>query len=87
MLVLTIGSSTEAVSTTPSDTRIGADQRNTGLVMMGIGLPACLIGLYIAMTTQTRVSSSTGATFTNAEPPAPPKKHPALALTAHGLEF
>jgi hypothetical protein len=65
--------------------------RSTGTATAGagilvVGIAAAIGGLVMVLGSSTRVDSSTGATFTNAEPP---RKRPrsAVAVTANGLEF
>jgi hypothetical protein len=68
------------------DTRNSRSVADTGLVMMAIGIPATILGIYFAATTHTSVVSSSGATFTQDSPP-PSRKRPLFALTPRGLEF
>jgi hypothetical protein len=56
-----------------------------GLVMLAIGIPVVLTGLYLSSSARTSVASSTGATFSDERPP--PRKRPVVALTPRGLEF
>jgi len=55
-----------------------------GGVMLAAGLVAAIGGLYLALTSSTKVTSSTGATFTEENRPRP---RSAVALTPSGLTF
>jgi hypothetical protein len=57
-----------------------------GLVIGLGGMSLAGVGVGIWMSSETRVWSSTGHSFVEAPPPAP-RKRPALAFTARGLEF
>ena len=67
-----------------TDTRDNSRAVSIGKTMVIIGIPAALVGLYLAVTTRTSVNSSTGATFTRAPPP---RRRLPIALTPRGLEF
>jgi hypothetical protein len=67
-----------------TDTSSNRRAITVGETMVVIGIPAALVGLYLAVTTHTSVVSSTGATFTRA--PLPRRRLP-IALTPRGLEF
>jgi len=56
-----------------------------GLGLMGVGAAALIGGIYLVLTSSTKVTSSTGATFTKQDRPRP--RHPTVAVTSTGLEF
>ena len=56
-----------------------------GLTLLGIGIPAALLGVYLVATCHTSVTSSTGSTFTQQAPPR--RARPRVALTPRGLAF
>lgn len=60
--------------------------RPWGLLIGLGGISLGGVGAGIWLSSETRVWSSSGRTFATASPPAP-RKRPALALTARGLEF
>jgi hypothetical protein len=66
-------------TTTPSNSSRGA-------AVLGIGLAAAAIGFFLTLNSHSTVVSSTGVTFSRADPPSA-RKRPAVALTARGLEF
>jgi hypothetical protein len=64
----------------------GDNAIRVGGVMLVGGAVALIAGLYMVVTTTTKVTSSTGSTFTREEArPAPRRKW--IALTPRGLEF
>jgi hypothetical protein len=63
----------------------GQTHPGIGLIMLAIGIPVALTGLYLSSSARTSVASSSGATFSDARPAA--RKRPLVALTARGLEF
>lgn len=85
MLVLEAGLTSQAYADGTTDNR--SDRAATvGGVMLAAGVVAAIGGLYLVMTSSTRVSSSTGATFTEEERPrARPRS--GIALTPRGLTF
>jgi hypothetical protein len=68
----------------PGSTNDGARATRVGETMVLIGLPVALLGVYLAVTTHTTVTSSSGSTFTRE---TPTRRWPRLALTPRGLEF
>jgi hypothetical protein len=62
------------------------DNKDRGLVVMAVGAVAAVAGLYLTMTSQTKVMSSSGVTFSRA-PDKRAAKRPTIALTTRGLEF
>jgi hypothetical protein len=58
---------------------------HVGIGMIAVGVPVALIGAFLAVTSHTSVTSSSGVSFTRDDRPvrAPPR----IALTARGLEF
>ena len=75
------GSSTASMS--------GSSNRSdtAGLFALG-GLAAAALGLVLVVSAQTKVQSSSGASFSEAAPGRPRRApRPAVALTARGLEF
>ena len=74
-----------AVSNISPGSSTSADRATrVGETLVIIGLPATLLGIYLAVTTHTTVTSSSGATFTRE---TPTRRWPRLALTPRGLEF
>jgi len=57
-----------------------------GETMVVAGLAGGLLGLYLAVSTHTTVTSSSGTTFTR-DTTAPPRQRPRIALTPTGLVF
>jgi hypothetical protein len=55
------------------------------LAVGAIGAAAVAVGVYLMLTSQTRVQSSSGVTFSRTDDAR--KKRPAIALTPRGLEF
>jgi hypothetical protein len=85
MLVLEVGLTSQAVSDGTTQNR--SDSAATvGGVMLAAGVAAAVGGLYLVMTSSTKVSSSTGATFTEDERPRP-RPRSGIALTPRGLTF
>jgi len=78
-------SALSSIDSNNSQDNRGNTLTTVGLVMVGVGLPAMVYGIYTAVTTHTTVTSSTGAHFT--EHRAVPQKRPRFALTARGIEF
>ena len=58
-----------------------------GLGLMAVGLAVGAIGVYLALTARTTVSSSTGATFSETPPVRRKRPFFDLALTPRGIEF
>ena len=57
-----------------------------GLGLMGVGAAALIGGIYLVLTSSTKVTSSSGATFTNQDGPRP-RRRSTVAVTSNGLEF
>lgn len=70
----------------PEPRRASSLSPNVGLAMMGGGITAAAIGIYLAATARTSVTSSTGSRFSDASPQAR-KRSKTFALTARGIEF
>lgn len=85
LITLELGLTSEAVS--DGTTRDRSDRAATaGGVMLAAGVAAAIGGLYLVMTSSTKVTSSTGSTFSEDEHPRPRPKS-TVALTPRGLVF
>lgn len=58
---------------------------SVGETMVIVGVVGAVVGLSLALSTHTTVTSSTGSTFTRDD--SAPRRSPLLALTARGLAF
>lgn len=85
MITLELGLTSEAVS--DGTTRDRSDKAATvGGVLLAAGVAAAIGGLYLMMTSNTKVTSSTGSKFSEDEHPRPRAKS-SVALTPRGLTF
>jgi len=85
MITLELGLTAEAVSDGTTHDR--SDKAATvGGVMLAAGVAAAIGGLYLAMTSSTKVTSSTGASFSEDDHRRPRAKS-GIALTPRGLTF
>lgn len=78
-----------SVANVNGNTNMTAPRGNAGLGLglMAVGVAVGAIGVYLALTARTTVSSSTGATFSETPPVRRKRPFFDLALTPRGIEF
>ena len=87
LLTVEIGLASGALADGTGGSGTRSDRTATiGAGILGVGLAAAIGGIYLVMTSSTKVNSSTGSTFTKSER-SPARPRSAVALTARGLEF